>query len=204
MRLMTNADAIICLKNGGVVIMPTETSYGIVARADNPKAVERIFAIKGREEQKTLPLIASDLAMIERFAVVSDKIKELANKYWPGPLTVVLPFESDTPLASGVIDQNNHTIAIRVSSHFLPRSCAQYMECPLVSTSANVSGCPSIFSVEDLLNNWKDLDIRPDGYIDGGTLEESLPSTIIKEVDGAFDILRQGAVSIADGLLKKI
>lgn len=198
MKQMSDAEALACLKKDGVVVLPTETSYGIMARADNPEAVNRIFAIKGRGESKTLPLIASDFAMVERFAKVSDEIKKISEEYWPGALTVVLPFSSETPLASGVIDQTNKTIAIRISSHFLPRSCAQYMDCPLVSTSANVSGRPSVFSVEDLLSEWSDLEFKPDGYVNAGTLPESLPSTIIKEVDGDFEIIRKGAVSFGN------
>ncbi len=183
-------EAIAVLKQGGVVVFPTETAYGLAADATNEKAVARIFEIKGRNEEKSLPLIAASREMVERFAGIPRGLEKLASQYWPGPLTLVLPAIGG--LASGVV--RDGTVAIRVSSHPVARALSEGLDAPIVSTSANLGGQPACYTVEDVRAQLGDT---PDIYLDGGVLEPQLPSTIVGVDDYGYpEVLRQGEVLI--------
>jgi L-threonylcarbamoyladenylate synthase len=173
------------------VVFPTETAYGLAADATNPKAVARVFAIKGRSKEKSFPLIVADLKMAEKYGWFSPEIKKLVKKHWPGPLTVVLPLRRGVKLPSGAV--RDGTIAVRVSSHPVARALSRWLGRPIVSTSANLSGqpiCSSVSAVE------KQLGDRPDGYLDVGRLSRRKPSTIIMEKDGEIIVLRRGSIKV--------
>ena len=89
------AKAVAVLKNGGVIAMPTDTLYALTAAADDASAVRRVFAIKGREQGRPLPLFVSGVAMAERIAVFNDTARRLAARFWPGPLTLVVSKRED-------------------------------------------------------------------------------------------------------------
>jgi len=173
------------LRQGGVVVFPTETAYGLAADATNAKAVRRVFAIKERIKEKSLPLIAADLQMVEKYAVLSPLIKKLVKKYWPGSLTTVVPIRRGTDLARGTMLYS--TIAIRVSAHPIARELSKRLGRPIVSTSANLSGQPACYSVRAAK---KQLGDRPDGYLDAGVLPRRKPSRIVTEKDGEIVVLR--------------
>jgi L-threonylcarbamoyladenylate synthase len=183
-------EAVDILKRGGVVVFPTETSYGLAADATNEAAVVRVFRIKGREEEKSLPLIASSREMVERYAGIPRGLGNLASQYWPGPLTLVLPAMGR--LASGVMKDG--TVAIRVSSHPIARALCEGIDRPIVSTSANRTGQRTCYSVADVRAQLGDA---PDLYIDVGILRPEPPSTIVGIDDYGYpEILRQGSVEI--------
>ncbi len=184
-------EAIAVLKRGGVVVFPTETAYGLAADATNEKAVARIFEVKGRDEGKSLPLIAASREMVERFAGVPRGLEKLASQHWPGPLTLVLP--AIEGLASGVV--RNGTVAIRVSSHPIAQALSEGLGAPIVSTSANSAGQPAGYSIEDVRSQLGD---HPDAYLDGGLLDPTvLPSTIVGTDDYGYpEVLRQGSIEI--------
>lgn len=187
-------DAIAVLKKGGVVVFPTETAYGLAADARNAEAVERVFKIKGRSEGKSLPLIASDRAMVERVAGIPSGLVRFADQHWPGPLTLVLSIVGDG-LVPGVI--KNGEIAIRVSSHPVATALSRGLGAPIVSTSANRSGQPACYSINDVKSQFDNQESQPDLYLDGGLLTPELPSTIVSLDDYGYpEILRQGAIEI--------
>ena len=193
-RASSLGEAITVLKRGGVVVFPTETAYGLAADARNAEAVERVFQIKGRADDKTLPLIAADRAMVERVAGIPGTLADLADRHWPGPLTLILPVIGDA-VAPAVI--RNGEIAIRVSSHPIAAALSRGLGAPIVSTSANRSGGPSCYSVKDVQTQFLDQEIQPDLYLDGGELQSELPSTIVSIDDyGHPEVLRQGAVEL--------
>ncbi len=193
-RASSLGEAITVLKRGGVVVFPTETAYGLAADARNAEAVERVFQIKGRADDKTLPLIAADRAMVERVAGIPGTLADLADRHWPGPLTLILPVIGDA-VAPAVI--RNGEIAIRVSSHPIAAALSRGLGAPIVSTSANRSGGSSCYSVKDVKAQFLDQEIQPDYYLDGGVLDPALPSTIVSLDDYGYpEILRQGAIEI--------
>ena len=187
-------DAIAVLKKGGVVVFPTETAYGLAVDARNAQAVTRVFKIKGREGQKALPLIAADRAMVETVAGIPSVLAHLADQYWPGPLTLVLPVVGDG-LSHQVV--KNGEIAIRVSSHPVAVALSRGLGAPIVSTSANRSGEKACFSIMDVKAQFAGQEIQPDYYLDGGALISVLPSTIVSLDDyGHPEVLRQGTIKI--------
>ncbi len=186
------SQAVAVLREGGVVVFPTETSYGLAADATNEAAVRKIFALKGRETKKSVPLIAADRAMVDRYAALEPEVAQLAKKHWPGPLTVVA--SARRGLAKSVV-RTDGTIAIRVSSHPIARALAKRLGRPIVATSANVSGQPACYSVRAFR---KQIDLpSPVGcLIDVGALPHRKPSTLIKEEGGEIVVLRQGSVRV--------
>lgn len=183
-------EAITSLKSGGVVVFPTETAYGLAADATNEKAVARIFEIKGRDEGKSLPLIAASREMVERYAGIPQGLESLASKYWPGALTLVLPAMGG--LASGVV--RDGTVAVRVSSHPVARALSEGLNTPIVSTSANLAGKPVCYSIEDVRAQLADT---PDFYLNGGQLQPQPPSTIVAIDDYGYpEVLRQGSIEL--------
>lgn len=188
--------AIKILKNGGVVVFPTETAYGLAADATNKKAVRRIFSIKGRKKEKTFPLIVANQTMAEHYIILSPVFKKIVKKYWPGPLTVVAPIpKSQTNLLPfGVI--RNGTIAVRVSSHPIAQALSRGLGLPIVSTSANFSDQPICYSVRAVKKQFVGQKRQPDFYLDIGRLPKRKPSTIIFEKKGQAIVLRQGTIRL--------
>lgn len=183
------------LKQGGVVVIPTETAYGLAADATNSRAAKRIFAIKGRDINKTPPLIVASMEMAKRYFVFTPKLEELARQFWPGPLTLI--GKAKPSLLSPSVLREDGTIAIRVSSHPVPRAISEALDAPIVATSANDSGKPECFSVEDIKEQLIFKPLQPDLYFDGGVLEPKLSSTIIKEENGTLIVLRKGIIDIS-------
>ncbi|MBT5807829.1 threonylcarbamoyl-AMP synthase [Candidatus Uhrbacteria bacterium] len=183
--------AVQLLREGGVVVFPTETAYGLAADARNEDAVAKVFEIKGREATKSFPLIAADVEMVERVAGIPRGLRRLADKHWPGALTLVLPETSDD-LAAAVI--RNGEIAIRVSSHPIAQSLTKGLGAPIVSTSANIAGEPVCYTIDAVRTQLGDI---PDMYLDAGELSGDAPSTVVSVDDYGYpDVLRQGAIEI--------
>lgn len=187
--------AIQILKQGGVVVFPTETAYGLAADATNPKAVQKVAWIKNRPEIKSFPLIAASLEMVERCGVLSDRLRKLAQLEWPGPLTIVMPKKTGVKCASNVVHSDG-TIAVRVSSHEIANALSRGVDAPIVSTSANITGEPLCYSLQEVRKQFLHNKYQPDFMIDGGILEEKTPSTIIKEENGEIIVLRKGDIQI--------
>src|SRR3972149_96326 len=137
MSVLAIEKAVSVLRSGGVIALPTDTLYALAAAARDAEAVRRVFAIKGREGAKPLPLFVSDLAMAERGAVFLPTAHRLAERFWPGPLTIALPrqpaFESEA-LAGG------DTVALRAPDHEAALAVIAALATPVTATSANRSG----------------------------------------------------------------
>ena len=150
------------LQRGGVIAMPTDTLYALASDARDAEAVARVYAIKGREDGKPLPLFVADVAMAERYAVVSEMARSLAERFWPGALTLVLrkrdDFES-AALAGG------ETVALRVPDHPMARAVIEALDGPVTATSANRSGGLDPVAAEDVRSQLGD---EVDIVIDAG------------------------------------
>lgn len=181
------------LRAGGVVVYPTDTAYALGCDATNQDAVKKVFTIKTREQAKSLPLIAADLKMVERFFMLSDAERSLAHRYWPGPLTLVLSVRG-TALTPEIIRESR--AAVRVPNSAVAQAISAACGAPIVSTSANISGGATPYSVsaiQDLLVSGRDA---IDVIIDAGTLPERPVSTIVSLTEQGMDILRQGELRI--------
>jgi L-threonylcarbamoyladenylate synthase len=182
-------EAITILRNGGVVALPSDTLYALVARAQDAPAVERVFAIKGRDNTKALPLFVADAAMAERCGVLNDLARRLVTSFWPGALTVVLQKQPgfDSAALSG-----GDTVALRVPDHDLLRQVIAELDAPLTATSANRSGGPDPVTAEEVL---RQLGTDIDYGLDAGPCAVGVSSTIVDCCGAVPVILRRGAIS---------
>ena len=184
------------LKSGQTIVYPTETCYGLGCDATNGGAVDKIFKIKSRQEDKPVLMIVSDIAMAMEYVEWSERLDKLAKLYWPGAFTVVVRALSDSGLAKGVVAQDG-TVAFRVTNHPLSSQLSQSLNKPLVSTSANIASMESPYDIETVLDMFATSDSQPDLVIDAGTLTHKSPSTVVRiNEDGGLEVLRQGEVII--------
>ncbi len=181
------------LESGGLVAVPTETVYGLAARADNAAAVARIYAAKGRPDFNPLIVHVQDAAQAVRYAVVPDQARALMEQHWPGPLTLVLPRRDDAGLADAVT-AGLPTVALRAPAHPVMRALLDQFDFPLAAPSANRSGFISPTTAAHVLAS---LDGRIDLVLDGGPCAAGVESTIIAvRADGSIDQLRPGPIQI--------
>lgn len=166
------------LRQGGVIVYPTESSYGIGADFSNEKAVRRIFRIKGRIKGKKLSVIVGSIAAIKKYAIIRKDAAALARKFMPGPLTLV------------VNAKPKGTIAFRIPSHPFALSLAKRYKKPITATSANISDKPSLYKIKDVIRIFGG---SVDLIIDAGDLPKNKPSTIYDL--SKKKLLRKGPVS---------
>jgi len=186
--------AVEILKNGGVVVFPTETAYGLAADATNIEAIRRVSEIKDRVPVKTFPLIAANQKMVEKYAVLSSLMKSLVKDNWPGALTVVVPARPGCLKEFALI--RSGTLAVRVSSHPVASELSRRLGRPVISTSANLSGQSTCYSVRAVKKQLAGRKILPDFYLDIGRLPHSRLSTIVEEQNGRIVVLRQGTIRL--------
>ena len=187
------ARAAAILERGGLVAVPTETVYGLAARADSPDAVAKIYQAKGRPGFNPLIVHVTGAEQAGRYAAVNPKAHELMDAYWPGPLTLVLPIRADCGLAPAVT-AGLPTLALRAPAHPVMCELLGVLDFPMAAPSANRSGYISPTSAQHVLET---LDGRIDAVIDGGVCEAGLESTILAvRADGSLDELRPGPIRI--------
>jgi len=183
------AAAAACLRAGGLVAVPTETVYGLAARADQPQAVAGIYAAKGRPSFNPLIVHVADVAQAETLAIFSPLALQLAQAFWPGPLTLVLPRRSGAPVAS-LVTAGLETIALRCPAHAVMQALVRDVG-PLAAPSANASGRISPTRAAHVLESLADVPV-----IDAGPCAAGVESTIVAvEADG-WRVLRPGAVAV--------
>ncbi len=182
------------INDGEVIGMPTETVYGLAADATNEEAVRKIFAAKNRPCDNPLIVHISNLDMINDIALeIPDLVYILAEKFWPGPLTMIMPKSDDIPM---VTSGGLNTVGIRFPSHEVALSLIDKCGKPLAAPSANLSGSPSPTTAQRV---FEDMNGRIPAIIDGGECEVGVESTVISfDADGAIRILRPGKISYED------
>lgn len=183
--------AVEILRTGGVIAFPTETTYGLGCDPRDEQAVRRIFAIKGRSWSKPLLLVAGSWKQVRQVVRVNAAATKLAKKYWPGPLTLVLPIKENTKLVNGVILEGE--VSIRYSSSPLVRLLTRQFGFPIVATSANRAGLPDSRSAQEV----KSAGLEVDYIVDGGALPVSKTSTLARvKSTGEIEVIREGAISL--------
>lgn len=186
------AAAVDLLRGGGLVAVPTETVYGLAARADRAEAVARIYRAKGRPDFNPLIVHVSGLAEAEALARLDDRARALAAAFWPGPLTLVLPKREDAPLAEAVT-AGLPTVALRSPAHPAMRAVLVATGLPLAAPSANRSGGVSPTSAAHVLAS---LGERVDLILDGGDCAQGIESTILAlREGGGWQVLRPGPIT---------
>lgn len=187
------AEAAKALAGGGLVLMPTETVYGLAADAANPRAVAAVYAAKGRPSFNPLIAHVADLAMARRIARFDSRAEALAARFWPGPLTLVLPIADEgaiCDLARAGLD----TVAIRAPGHPVAHALIDALGRPVVAPSANRSGRPSPTTFADAV---EETGSAAAAALDGGPCAVGLESTVVALLDRPR-LLRPGAVTRAE------
>ena len=184
------ARAVEVLNDGGVLAIPTDTLYGLAACASNADAVHRIFEIKGRDRGAALLLLLGDPEDVSLYASsVPAAAWRLIERFWPGPLTIVLARTDRVPDA---LTGGRSTVALRVPDHPVPRHLARSLGTAVTGTSANLSGAEPARSAAGVA---RQLGGMLDMVFDGGTLPESPPSTIVDLSVSPPRVVRAGAIS---------
>jgi len=180
-----------CLQQGDVVAMPTDTFYGLAVDPVNLWAVESIYRLKGRQKQKPLSLLISSLKQAYELARDSDPILDkLADRFWPGPLTIIVRAGTKLPLRSTA---NTGNVALRIPDAAIPRAVVERFGLPITATAANLQGaseCTHAACVRDQIGDRIPL------IVDGGPTGRTLPTTIVDLSlgQGRWEILREGAI----------
>ncbi|MDO8509828.1 MAG: L-threonylcarbamoyladenylate synthase [bacterium] len=199
MRIMKECNlsqVMIDLLDGQIIIYPTETTYGIGCDAYNQTAVDKIFAIKERLKNKPLLVLVDSVEKAKKYLVWNKNLEALANKYWPGPLTVIANANDEgKKLAQGVVSMEGK-IAIRVTAHPTAKKLVEALGRPLVSTSANIGGDQEIYDPKILVETFSQHEPAPDLLVDFGVLPFCSPTTIVDVTGKEIKIIRQGELVI--------
>lgn len=186
-RVLAEAAAVV--RGGGVVVFPTDTLYGLAADPRDARAVEKVFAIKGRSGREPLPLIVASMDMAASVGRMTPLARRLAGAFWPGPLTVIV---EDAGLVAPAVQAGTRGVAVRVPASAIAVGLAAMAGGAVTSTSANRSGTPAPASADEAE---KGLGRAVDGVLDGGPAPGGPPSTIVDARGENPVLVRAGAVA---------
>ncbi|MCX5778811.1 MAG: L-threonylcarbamoyladenylate synthase [Elusimicrobia bacterium] len=175
------------LKKGGVVVIPTDTVYGLAASAFDRAAQKKIYRLKGRSYRKPLIIMPPDIPSAECLCVISADARRLMKKFWPGPLTLIVP---TTPLGQMVMGGRKDA-GVRIPDHPVVLKLLAGCNCPLVTTSANPSSQPSAVSAGAAKNYFFS---KVDLIIDGGPSGSAAPSTVLDMTHFPYTVVREGCL----------
>ena len=176
------------VRSGGLIIYPTDTVYGLGCDPFNVQAVRRVFEVKGREARRPLPVLASSLKEVQRIAILDERALRLAQSFWPGPLTLVVPRK---PLLPDVVTCGQPSVGVRVPGHEFALEVIGACGGLLVGTSANKSRRPAPRTAQEAIS---ELGGRVDLVIDGGPAPLGLPSTVLDLTGPKPKLIREGAL----------
>ena len=178
------------IEKGGIVVFPTDTVYGIGCNPYNENAVKKIYEIKSRTKLKSLPVLAYSLDIVKEIALIDKFTEKIVEKYWPGPLTLILEL-TDQKLKKSLNLGNK--IAVRIPDSKCTLKLLEKCRL-LVGTSANISGNSSYTNPNECIKNIKNYDI----FLNGGTITSKGESTIIEIENEKIKMIREGALKIKD------
>lgn len=194
MKVNCNDEGIIksveIIENGGVIIFPTDTVYGIGCNPYDANAVKKIYEIKSREKIKSLPVLVSSIEIVKQISIIDEFTEKIIKKYWPGPLTLILKLKDKNLKESLNLEDK---IAVRIPNSVCTLKLLNKCNL-LVGTSANVSGDSSFTDPQECMKNVKNYDI----FVDGGTITSKGESTIIEIENEKIHVIREGALKKED------
>lgn len=178
------------LRRGGVIAHATETCYGFACDIFNRRALASLYKIKKMSLKKPVSILVPDFASAKKYGKFSPFAKKLAKKYWPGPLTIIVKRKKSLP---NFFNPGTKTIGIRIPAHALSLNLAKAFGGPLTTTSANISGQPSPYSVSAIQKQFRGKKPKPDFVLNSGRLKKNPPSTIIDISQKTPKIIRHGS-----------
>ena len=186
-------EAAMSIKEGNIVLFPTETVYGIGANALDENAVNKIFKAKGRASDNPLIVHICNIEMLEDLVKKVSKIEQkLMDNFWPGPLTIIFDRKKCVP---NVVTAGLDTVGIRMPSNEIARKLIEFSGVPIAAPSANISGKPSGTKIEDIID---ELDGKVDYILDSGMVDIGVESTVVRVIDNQVHILRPGKITVED------
>jgi L-threonylcarbamoyladenylate synthase len=184
---------IAALKRGHAIVFPTETLYGLGADALNEAAVEEVFQLKGRDRSNPFPVLVADQEMLHTLvAEIPTTAQRLMDRYWPGPLTLVLPGRRNIPKP---LCNPLGGVAVRISSQAIATLLVKGLGRPLTATSANPSGKEPARTLQVAKNYFAN---RVDVFVDGGTLTSKSGSTVVEVKEDSVKVIREGEISVSE------
>lgn len=180
------------LKQGKIIVSPTDTVYGILGDATNPETIKKIFLIKNRPSDKIMPVFVKDIASTRRYAYISDAKAKFLEKVWPGPVTVILHHKEKLP---AVLTAGRETIGMRIPEHPFVLKLLEKTGVPLVQTSANISSQPPAQNIKEISAYFKKSRHKPDLIIDAGPA--------MAEASTVIDLTRDKPLIIRAGIIGK-
>lgn len=189
----TILEAVKALKKGGVIAHPADTCFGLAVDMMNPEAVKRVQAIKGRDGKKPMSIMLPAMALLDLgdYAHLDGFTRDICNQLLPGPVTILLP---KGPRIPSWYFPETDLIGIRVPYDPFTQDLLNAFKGPLVTTSANTSGCPICHTHQEIIECFKNQKEKPDLIFEGGVLTKSLASTVILPEKGKIRITRPGAM----------
>jgi len=175
------------IKSGGIAIVPTETVYGFVVDAFNFKAQKTLYKIKNRNTKKPLVMMAYDIKRVRVFVDISDKASRIAQRFWPGQLTLIFPTTEMGQILSG----GRKDLGVRIPNNKFMLRLLREMNSPVFTTSVNVSNEKSAKNISEVLKFGKVVDV----IVDGGQCEFSFESTVIDMIRFPYVIIRKGCLN---------
>lgn len=183
--------AIGIIRQGGIVIFPTDTAFGIGCRIDNEESVKKLFAIRNRPETQAAPVLVSSIEMAKEYLQEFPKeVEELMNKHWPGALTIVFPCKTEK--VPSLVRGGGETLGVRLPNHPIPQELIKGVGVPILGPSANFHGKKTPYRFEELN---QELVRKVDLVLEGECMAGNI-STVIDGSTQPFKIIRQGAVII--------
>lgn len=179
------------IKQGKIVVFPTETVYGIGTNGLDEKAVRKLYEVKKRPLNKPISLLVSNMEMVKSIAKdITELEYKIMEKFFPGPLTIILKKKDIVP---DIVTAGQDTVGIRMPSGEIAKKLVELSGVPIATPSANISGQPSGINLTEIKEHFKE---NVDFYIDGGNSELGISSTIVQVIDGKIKILRQGSITL--------
>ncbi len=193
--------AIEILKNGGIIIYPTDTCYGIGVDATNKEAIKKMINLKGRNFKKPISIIVKNFKMAQEICEFNLQAKKIFKKYLPGPLTLILKKKKNIYQLPNILTAGKQKIGIRMPKNKIALELIRKFNKPITTTSANISNQPECYSKQEILKQFKKNIKKIDLILDIGKLPKIKPSTIIEIINDKVKILRQGPIKIQKNIL---
>jgi len=179
------------IKQGKIVVFPTETVYGIGTNGLDEQAVKKLYKVKQRPRNKPITLLVANMEMVHTIARDITEVEyKIMEKFFPGPLTIILKKKDIVP---DIVTAEQDTVGVRIPSGECARKLVEIAGVPIAAPSANITGEPSGTNLQEIKENFNG---KADFFIDGGISELGLASTIVQVVDGKPQILRQGNITL--------
>lgn len=179
------------IKQGKIVVFPTETVYGIGTNGLDENAVKKLYEVKQRPLNKPISLLVSNMEMVNLIAKdITEAEYKIMEKFFPGPLTIILKKKKVVP---DILTAGQDTVGVRMPRGEIARKLVEYANVPIAAPSANISGEPSGTNLQEIKRHFEG---KVDYFIDGGNSELGISSTIVQVVDGKPQILRQGSITL--------